>query len=258
MNYWTDTHAHIYAKDFDEDRTEMLRQCDDSDIKRIYMPNIDHTSIDSMLEVEQRHPNQCFCMMGLHPCSVKKDFECELYRVEEWLAKRKFAAVGEMGTDLYWEKTFWDQQKEAFKIQVGWAKKYKLPIVIHCRESMDQTIELLEPLLDNQLTGIFHCFSGTLEQAKKIISMGFYLGIGGVVTFKNGGLDKILPDIELKNMVLETDSPYLAPAPHRGKRNSPIYIPHIADKISEIKKISAEEIKLITTKNALNLFVQER
>lgn len=258
MNYWTDTHAHIYAKDFDEDRTEMLRQCDDSDIKRIYMPNIDHTSIDSMLEVEQGHPNQCFCMMGLHPCSVKKDFECELYRVEEWLAKRKFAAVGEMGTDLYWEKTFWDQQKEAFKIQVGWAKKYKLPIVIHCRESMDQTIELLEPLLDNQLTGIFHCFSGTLEQAKKIISMGFYLGIGGVVTFKNGGLDKILPDIELKNMVLETDSPYLAPAPHRGKRNSPIYIPHIADKISEIKKISAEEIKLITTKNALNLFVQER
>ena len=258
MNYWTDTHAHIYAKDFDEDRTEMLRQCDDSDIKRIYMPNIDHTSIDSMLEVEHLHPKQCVSMMGLHPCSVKKDFESELYRVEEWLAKRKFAAVGEMGTDLYWDKTFWGQQQEAFKIQVGWAKKYKLPIVIHCRESIDQTIELLEPLLDKQLTGIFHCFSGTLEQAKKIISMGFYLGIGGVVTFKNGGLDKILPDIELKNMVLETDSPYLAPTPHRGKRNSPIYIPHIADKISEIKKISPEEIKLITTKNALNLFVQER
>jgi TatD DNase family protein len=163
-----------------------------------------------------------------------------------------------MGTDLYWDKTFWAQQQEAFKIQVGWAKKHKLPIVIHCRESMDQTIELLEPLLDKQLTGIFHCFSGTLEQAKKIISMGFYLGIGGVVTFKNGGLDKILSDIELKNMVLETDSPYLAPTPHRGKRNSPIYIPLIADKIAEIKKISAEEVKLITTKNALNLFIQER
>jgi TatD DNase family protein len=258
MNYWTDTHAHIYAKDFDEDRMEMLRQCDDSDIKRIYMPNIDHTSIDSMLEVEHRHPKQCFSMMGLHPCSVKKDFENELYRVEEWLAKRKFVAVGEIGTDLYWDKTFWAQQQEAFKIQVGWAKKYKLPIVIHCRESMDQAIELLEPLLDKQLTGIFHCFSGTLEQAKKIISMGFYLGIGGVVTFKNGGLDKILPDIEIKNMVLETDSPYLAPTPHRGKRNSPMYIPHIADKIAEIKNLSAEEVKLITTKNALNLFVQER
>jgi TatD DNase family protein len=258
MNYWTDTHAHIYAKDFDEDRTEMLRQCDDSDIKRIYMPNIDHTSIDAMLEVEHRHPKQCFSMMGLHPCSVKKDFESELYRVEEWLAKRQFAAVGEMGTDLYWDKTFWDQQQEAFKIQVGWAKKYKLPIVIHCRESMDQTIELLEPLLDKKLTGIFHCFSGNLEQAKKIISMGFYLGIGGVVTFKNGGLDKILPDIELKNVVLETDSPYLAPTPHRGKRNSPIYIPHIADKIAEIKKISPEEVKRITSKNAVNLFVQER
>lgn len=258
MDYWTDTHAHIYAKDFDEDRTEMLRQCDDSDIKRIYMPNIDHTSIDSMLEVEHRHPKQCFSMMGLHPCSVKKDFESELYRVEEWLAKRKFAAVGEMGTDLYWDKTFWNQQQEAFKIQVGWAKKYKLPIVIHCRESIDETIELLEPLLDKQLTGIFHCFSGNLEQAKKIISMGFYLGIGGVVTFKNGGLDIILPDIELKNIVLETDSPYLAPTPHRGKRNSPIYIPHIADKIAEIKKISPEEVKLITTKNAVTLFVQER
>lgn len=258
MNYWTDTHAHIYVKDFAEDRTEMLRQCDDLDIKRIYMPNIDHTSIDDMLELEHKYPKQCFSMMGLHPCSVKKDFETELYRVEEWLSKRKFAAVGEMGTDLHWDKTFWGQQKEAFKIQVGWAKKYHLPIVIHCRESIDETIELLEPLLDGRLTGIFHCFSGSLEQAKKIIAMGFYLGIGGVVTFKNGGLDKILPDIDLGKIVLETDSPYLAPTPHRGKRNSPLYIPLIANKIAEIKNISPEEVKLITTKNALNLFVQER
>jgi TatD DNase family protein len=258
MNFWTDTHAHIYVKDFAEDRTEMLRQCDEQDIKRIYMPNIDHTSMDDMLEVEYKHPRQCFSMMGLHPCSVKKDFESELYRVEEWLSKRKFAAVGEMGTDLHWDKTFWDQQKEAFQIQVGWAKKYHLPIVIHCRESMDETIELLEPMLDGTLTGIFHCFSGNLEQANKIIAMGFYLGIGGVVTFKNGGLDKILPDIDLANVVLETDSPYLAPTPHRGKRNRPLYIPLIANKIAEIKKISPEEVKLITTKNALNLFVQER
>jgi TatD DNase family protein len=258
MNYWTDTHAHIYLKDFDEDRETMLRQCDDVDISKIYMPNIDHTSIDVMLEVEHRYPNQCFSMMGLHPCSVKKDFESELYRVEEWLTKRRFAAVGEMGTDLYWDKTFWGQQQEAFKIQVSWAKQYKLPIVIHCRESVDQTIELLEPLLDGKLTGIFHCFSGNLEQAMKIISMGFYLGIGGVVTFKNGGLDKILPDINLEKVVLETDSPYLAPTPHRSKRNSPLYIPHIAGKIAEIKNITADDVKLITTRNALNLFVQTR
>jgi len=258
MTYWTDTHAHIYSKDFDEDRTEMLRQCDDSDIKRIYMPNIDHTSIDDMLELEHRHPRQCFAMMGLHPCSVKKDFENELYRVEEWLSKRKFSAVGEIGTDLYWDKTYWNQQQEAFKIQVGWAKKYRLPIVIHCRESIDETIELLEPLLDGQLTGIFHCFSGNQEQANKIIAMGFYLGMGGVVTFKNGGLDKILPEIDLKNIVLETDSPYLAPTPHRGKRNSPLYIPLIAAKIAEVKKISLDEVKSMTTRNALKLFDLER
>jgi len=258
MTYWTDTHAHIYSKDFNEDRTEILRQCDDSDIKRIYMPNVDHTSIDDMLELEQRHPQQCFAMMGLHPCSVKKDFESELYQVEEWLSKRKFTAVGEMGTDLYWDKTYWNQQQEAFKIQVGWAKKYRLPVVIHCRESIDETIELLEPLLDGQLTGIFHCFSGNLEQANKIIAMGFYLGIGGVVTFKNGGLDKILPEIDLNNIVLETDSPYLAPTPYRGKRNSPLHIPLIAGKIAEVKKISPEDVKSMTTRNALKLFDQER
>ena len=222
------------------------------------MPNIDRTSIDAMLEVEHRYPQQCFSIMGLHPCSVKKDFETELYKVEEWLSKRKFVAVGEMGTDLHWDKTFWGQQQEAFKIQVGWAKKYRLPLVIHCRESIDETIGLLEPLLDGRLTGIFHCFSGSLEQAKKIIAMGFSLGIGGVVTFKNGGLDKILPEIDLKHIVLETDSPYLAPVPHRGKRNSPLYIPHIATKLAEVKNIPLEEVKVATNKNALTLFMQER
>lgn len=258
MTYWTDTHAHIYSKEFDEDRTGMLRQCDDSHIKKIYMPNIDHTSIDDMLELELRHPQQCVSMMGLHPCSVKKDFESELYKVERWLAKRKFAAVGEMGTDLYWDKTFWEQQQEAFKIQVGWARKYRLPIVIHCRESLDETLALLEPLLDTRLTGIFHCFSGTLEQARKVIAMGFYLGIGGVATFKNGGLDKVLPDLAMEHLVLETDSPYLAPVPHRGKRNNPLYIPIIASKVAELKKITLEEVKSITTRNALKLFNQER
>jgi TatD DNase family protein len=159
-----------------------------------------------------------------------------------------------MGTDLYWDKSFWEQQKEAFKIQVGWAKKLKLPIVIHCRESIDETIELLEPMLNNELTGVFHCFTGTLEQARKITSMGFYLGLGGVATFKNGGVDKVIPDLELDNIVLETDSPYLAPVPHRGKRNEPSYIPIIAEKIIGLKKISREELQAITTRNALRLF----
>jgi len=190
----------------------------------------------------------------LHPCSVKKDFEKELYIVEQWLGKRQFTAIGEMGTDLYWDKTFWEQQKEAFSIQVNWAKQYNLPIVIHSRESIDETIELLEPKLDGKLTGIFHCFSGNLEQAKKIIAMGFYLGIGGVATFKNGGLDKVLPEIDSKHLVLETDSPYLAPVPHRGKRNEPSYLSLVVDKISDIKKISADQLAQDTTNNALQIF----
>ena len=193
-------------------------------------------------------------MMGLHPCSVKKDFEGELYGMEQWLSKRKFAAIGEIGTDLYWDKSFWELQKEAFTIQVSWAKKYKLPIVIHSRQSIDETIGLIEPLLGDGLTGIFHCFSGNLEQAKKIISMGFYLGLGGVATFKNGGLDKVLPEITLDNLVMETDSPYLAPVPYRGKRNEPSYIPLIAGKIAEIKKISLEEVQEATSRNSGKIF----
>jgi TatD DNase family protein len=253
---WIDTHAHIYLDDFATDRHDILNRCKDAEVRKIYMPNIDHTSIDLMLETEHKYPTQCISMMGLHPCSVKKDFEKELYRVEEWLSKRKFAAVGEMGTDLHWDKSFWDQQKEAFRVQVGWAKKYNLPIVIHCRESIDETIELLEPLLDGKLRGVFHCFSGTLEQAKKITAMRFYLGLGGVATFKNGGLDKVIPDLELDNLVLETDSPYLAPVPHRGKRNTPEYIPLIAAKIAELKKVTLHELSSITTANALRLFKQ--
>jgi len=255
-DYWIDTHAHIYSPEFDLDREDVLSHCTDIGIKKIYMPNVDHTSVDAMLELEHKRPAQCIAMMGLHPCSVKKDFEKELYRVEGWLSKRKFAAVGEMGTDLYWDKTFWEQQKEAFRIQVAWAKRYELPIVIHCRESVDETIELLAPLLDGKLKGVFHCFSGTFDQAKKISSMGFYLGLGGVSTFKNGGMDKVIPDLELENIVLETDSPYLAPVPHRGKRNTPEYIPLIATKVSDLKKITVEELMRITTANALRLFNQ--
>jgi TatD DNase family protein len=251
---WIDTHAHIYLKEFDVDRYTVLQHCKDLSVSRIYMPNIDHTSMDAMLEVELKFPDQCVAMMGLHPCSVKKDFEQELYRVEEWLSKRKFVAIGEMGTDLYWDKTYWPQQQEAFKIQIGWAKQYQLPVVIHCRESIEETIELLTPLVDETLKGVFHCFSGTLEQARKIIDMGFFLGFGGVATFKNGGMDKVLPALNQEYLVLETDSPFLAPVPYRGKRNTPEYIPLIAQKVADLKHVSLVELKKITTNNALRLF----
>ena len=254
MPNWTDTHAHIYSEEFLPDRSEALRRAQEAGVGKIYMPNIDHTSIDAMLEVEMLYKGKCFAMMGLHPCSVKKDFEKELYLVEQWLGKRKFHAVGEMGTDLYWDKTFWEQQKEAFVIQVNWAKKYNLPIVIHCRESMDQTIEILEPLVDRNLRGIFHCFSGNVAQAKKVLAMGFYLGIGGVATFKNGGLDKVLPEVPLDRIVLETDSPYLAPVPYRGKRNEPSYIPLVANRVCELMKVSVEDLQKITSANGGKIF----
>ncbi|HLZ16244.1 MAG TPA: TatD family hydrolase, partial [Cyclobacteriaceae bacterium] len=247
-------HAHIYAEEFTADFREMLQRCEESDVKKIFMPNIDHTSIDAMLEVEMKNPDRCHAMMGLHPCSVKKDFEKELYRVENWLNQRKFAAVGEMGTDLYRDKSFWSEQQEAFKVQVHWAKKHQLPLVIHCRESIDKTIGLLRPLADGKLTGIFHCFSGSVEQAKQITELNFYLGIGGVVTFKNGGLDKIIPDLDLSRVVLETDSPYLSPVPHRGKRNEPSYLTLVAQRICEIRKMKLTELQRITSDNALKIF----
>lgn len=256
MNYWIDSHAHIYSDDFDVDRIDMMHRSDEKEIGKIFMPNIDHTSIDAMMDVESKYPSKCFSMMGLHPCSVKKDFQRELYIIEDWFAKRKFAAVGEMGTDLYWDKTLWNEQVEAFTIQVAWAKKYKLPIVVHCRESMDQTIELVEKLQDGNLTGVFHCFTGDVAQTEKLVKLGFYLGIGGVATFKKGGMENVIPHIPLDRIVLETDSPYLTPTPHRGKRNEPSYIPLIGSKVAEIRNISVDEVKSATTQNALKLFVQ--
>ena len=232
----------------------MLARARDAGVNRIMMPNIDHTSIDRMLELELKSDEMCFPMMGLHPCSVKKDFEKELYQMENWLSKRKFSAIGEMGTDLYWDKTFWEQQQEAFKIQVSWAKLHNLPIVIHSRDSLDQTIELVEQLKDENLTGVFHCFTGTAEQAKRIFNLGFFIGIGGVATFKNGGMDNVLPSVDIEKIVLETDSPYLAPVPFRGKRNEPAYISIIAAKVAELKNISLEEVQLLTSQNAAKLF----
>jgi TatD DNase family protein len=252
--YWIDTHAHIYAKEFDTDRSEMIQRAEDHAIGKIFMPNIDHTTIDSMLELERKYPALCYPMMGLHPCHVKKDFEKELYIVEGWLNKRKFSAVGEMGTDLYWDKTFWDQQVEAFTIQVGLAKKHDLPIVVHCRESIDETLALVEKLQDGTLQGVFHCFTGSPEQAERLVKLGFYLGIGGVASFKKGGMESVLPHVPLNRIVLETDSPYLAPTPHRGKRNEPAYIPLIAQRVAELKNSNLAEVQTATTQNARTLF----
>ena len=249
-----DTHAHIYSAKFDADFDQMLDRTFEQGVTKILMPNIDSTSIDGMLEIEQKHPGNCFAMMGLHPCSVNKNFEKELYLVEDWLSKRKFCGVGEMGLDLYWDKTFIEQQKEAFRIQASLAEKYQIPLIIHTRDAMVETIELLEELQSDDLFGIVHCFTGTLEDAERIIKTGFSLGIGGVATFKNGGLDKVIPEIDLKHLVLETDSPYLAPTPYRGKRNEPSYIPLIADKIATFKQITLEEVAKATTENALSLF----
>lgn len=250
---WTDTHAHIYSEEFDGDRHDMLQRSRDQGVMDIYMPNVDHATIDAMMEVESRWPG-CHAMMGLHPCSLKKDFERELYVVEDWLSKRTFTAVGEIGTDLYWDKTFWEQQCEAFRLQVAWAKKYQLPVVIHCRESLDETIGMVEQLQDGNLSGIFHCFTGSVEQAEKIVKLNFYLGIGGVATFKKGGLDSVLPSVSLERIVLETDSPYLAPVPHRGKRNEPAYIPLIAQRVADVKQVSIDEVRTRTTQNARMIF----
>lgn len=249
-----DSHAHIYSPEFDNDRAEAVAKAQEDGVDRIYMPNIDHTSIDAMLEAEAAYPGQCIPMMGLHPTSVKKDFEKELYLVEEWLDKKAFAAVGECGIDLYWDKTFLPQQQEALKVQLELAKKHNLPIVLHTRDSFDETYELVSQAQDGNLRGIFHCFSGTREQAEKVKKLNFLMGIGGVATFKNGGLDKVIPHVDLADLVLETDCPYLAPVPKRGKRNEPSYIPLIANRVAELMEKPVEEIAAVTTQNSLKLF----
>lgn len=249
-----DTHAHIYSSKFDSDRDQVIEEIREAGVSRVYMPNVDVNTIDRMLDCEARYGDLCVPMMGLHPCDVKEDFEQQLYVMEGWLNKRSFAAVGEIGTDLYWDKSTFDIQVEALKIQIGWAKTHELPIVLHCRESIDQTIAIIESARDGKLKGIFHCFTGTLEQAKKITELGFLLGIGGVVTYKNGGLDQVLPSIGLENLVLETDAPYLAPVPHRGKRNTPAYLPIIAQRIGDLLEVSSEKVTEVTQMNALNLF----
>ena len=251
----TDTHTHLYANQFDEDRTEMIQKCIDDGISRLFLPNIDASSIGGMMELEKQFPSNCFPMMGLHPTSVKENYLEELAIVKKWLSKHKFCAIGEIGIDLYWDKTLLQLQQDAFKTQINWAKELGLPFVIHCRDAFDQIFEILDELNDDKMKGIFHCFTGNVDQANKIVNYGdFKIGIGGVVTFKNSGLDKTVEQIDIEHLVLETDSPYLAPAPYRGKRNESGYLLNIADKISDIYQISIEEVAEITTQNSKEIF----
>lgn len=249
-----DTHTHLYSEEFNVDRTQVIKKALGAGVKKLYLPNIDSTSIEGMLQLEKEYPENCFPMMGLHPCSVNETVETELKIVEEWLGKRKFSAVGEIGIDLYWDKTFFEQQKMAFKKQIDWALHYELPIVIHCRDAFDEIFEILSSY--KQLPkGIFHCFSGNLEQAHKIIALtNFKLGIGGVVTFKNAGLDKVVEQLDLQHLVLETDSPYLAPVPFRGKRNESGYLMMVAEKVAALKNTTIAEVAEITSKNASEIF----
>lgn len=254
MTGWIDTHAHLYAKQFDNDREEMLQRAIGSGVQRFYLPNIDSGSIAGMLELEAAHPDRCFAMMGLHPCSVKENYKEELALVKSWLDKRSFCAVGEIGIDLYWDKTFFEQQKEAFRTQIAWAKALDLPIVIHARDSLEEILEIVTEEKDERLRGIFHCFGGSVEQAERIQDLGFLMGIGGVLTFKKSGLDQVLKEVPLESLVMETDAPYLAPVPYRGKRNESGYIPDIGARLAEVKGVSMEEVCAATTKNALKLF----
>lgn len=258
-----ETHAHIYDDAFDDDRIEMLDRAFTAGIAQIWMPNCDHTTIDGMMALAEKYPSVCLPMMGLHPTYVKEDFEKELYIVEDWLNKSvvgrdlqstpRFIAIGEIGMDLYWDKTFLEQQKEAFLTQCALALKHNLWIDIHSRNAFWEVVELIEQIADPRLTGIFHCFTGDLEEAQKAIELGFKLGIGGVVTFKNGGLDKVLPYIDLEHLVLETDSPYLAPVPYRGKRNEVAYVPIVAQKVADLMQVSLTEVVQQTTQNAQKL-----
>lgn len=250
-----DTHTHLYAEEFDEDRKEAIQRAIDKGITQFYLPAIDSESHGKMLDLEKEYPEHIFSMMGLHPCYVKPEsWEKELEIVKNYLDKRAFPAIGEIGIDLYWDKTTLDIQVKAFEQQIDWAIEKNLPIVIHTRESFDETFEVLERKKHPKLRGIFHCFSGNLEQAKHAIDLNFILGIGGVVTFKNGKIDQFLNEIPLDKIVLETDSPYLAPVPHRGKRNESSYLDLVAGKLVDIYKVEFSEIDRITTENAKKLF----
>jgi TatD DNase family protein len=250
----TDTHTHLYYEADDTKRTALMQRCADNNIGRLFLPNVDADSVAEVFGLTAEYPTICYPMLGLHPCSVKGDWEHELDNIMNALGAHKIYAIGEIGIDLYWDKTTLPQQIIAFKKQIAWAKELKLPIVIHCREAFNEVFEVLEQEKGPDLRGIFHCFTGTLEQAERVIALGFYLGIGGVLTYKNAGLDKILPQIDLRHIVLETDSPYLAPVPHRGKPNESSYLIYVAQKVAELHQITIEEVAEITTQNSKLVF----
>ena len=250
----TDTHTHLYSEEFDEDREKMIQSAIDSGVSRLFVPSIDSSYTEKMYALEAHYPENVFLMMGLHPCYVKENYEEELAHVISELANRKFAAIGEIGIDLFWEKSFLKQQQAVFIKQIQLAKQYKLPINIHCRDAFNEVLEILEQEKSAELWGIFHCFTGDINQAKQAISCGMKLGIGGVATFKNGKIDQFLNEIDLKQIVLETDAPYLAPVPYRGKRNESSYIKVIAEKLSEIHQLPIEDIAAITTQNSKDVF----
>jgi TatD DNase family protein len=249
-----DTHSHIYLPELADDLATILERAEKEGVSRILMPAIDAETHEAVLATEKAHPGTCYAMMGLHPCSVKANYADELKIARDYFEKKSFKAVGEIGLDFYWDLTFKEQQYAAFHEQIGWALQYDIPVVIHSRNSLDECINVVTEHQKGKLRGVFHCFSGTIEQAKKIIGLGFYMGIGGVVTFKNSGLDKVMNELDLENIVLETDTPYLAPAPFRGKRNEPSYLKYVVEKMVEIKKMSKEEIAKKTTANAERLF----
>ena len=250
-----DTHCHLYSEEFDDEIDAIIDRAKKIGVTKFYLPAIDSTSLQAMLALEARYPNTCFAMMGLHPCYVKENYKIELQIVADQLAKRPFVAVGEIGLDFYWDKTFAVQQYEAFELQMQWALDKKLPIVIHTRNAMQETINMVAPFAAKGLTGIFHCFSGSYESAKQITDFNFMLGIGGVITYKNAGLSEALKDIPNEFLVLETDAPYLTPVPFRGKRNESSYLQYIIEKLADTKQISLEEMASITTANAERVFL---
>jgi TatD DNase family protein len=250
----SDTHTHLYIPEMREQIGALMHRAQQNRVQKFYLPNIDSNSLNDVFSLCDLYPNTCFPMMGLHPCSVKENFEEELSFIEKYIDDNRVIAIGEIGIDLYWDKTFLEQQKVAFRKQIHWAKERKLPIVIHCREAFDEIYEILIEEKDELLRGIFHCFTGNLEQANKIIELGFYLGIGGVLTYKNSGLTEVIKDIDLQHIVLETDSPYLSPVPYRGKPNESSYLLHIAEKLSDVKNCSLEQIANITSENAIKIF----
>lgn len=249
-----DSHCHLYDDDFKLEIKEVLERAQQAGVKAIYLPNIDQTSIDPMMDLANDYPNLCHPMMGLHPCYVKEDWKEQLEIVRDWLAIRRFAGIGEIGLDFHWDLTFKAQQEEVFAQQLQWALAYDLPVSIHSRKSTQQCIEMVNEIGNGKIRGVFHCFGGTEKQAKQIMDMNMYLGIGGVVTFKKAGLDLVLQEIGLSSVVLETDAPYLAPVPYRGKRNEPAYLLPIASRIAEVVGITIEEVGLITSRNAHTLF----